>query len=285
MLSGVGEEIARNWAIIFDGCDDPRLHISEFFPQCHHGSIIITTRNPQFGALSPNSHIEVDIMTLKEATDALLLSAQLQNPSESERTQASVISQALGYLPVALVQAGSFIRVNHCLDNYLDRLNRNREKMMRTKALYQRDQHHHCVYDTLDITYPGLSRDGQTLLGILSFVNHNGFPSLLVERASSFDFRYEPMDLPDRSPYFERSIKTLCQVFMPNNSWDKQILDDRICELEQYSLITRMEIFKRLGSIPSRSPPLLYIFDMRSGFGSHACFRFQRFVPKIAALL
>jgi hypothetical protein len=183
-------------------------------------------------------------MTEQEATEVLLKSSLHEFPSDSEKRRALAISQTLDCLPVALVQAGSFIQIHRCLDTYLDRLNQNREKMMRTKARHQRDQHHHSVYDTLDITYPALSQDAQTLLGILSFVNHNGFPPILINRAASLEFRYEPMDLLDRSFDFEASVKTLRRTFMPNAVWDQQVLDDLICELEQYSLITRMEVFK-----------------------------------------
>jgi hypothetical protein len=184
-------------------------------------------------------------MNLQEATEALLRSSSLgENPSKGERRHAVAISQALDCLPVALVQAGSFIRIHHCIGTYLNKLKQNREKVMRTKALDQRDQHHHCVYDTLDIVYPALSERAQMLLGILSFMDYNGFPPILLHRAASLNFLHEPMSLIDRSPEFEASVQTLRQVFMPDNFCDQQVLDDLISELERYSLVTRMERFK-----------------------------------------
>jgi hypothetical protein len=36
-----------NWLLLFDNADDPSVNLRDFFPQCNHGNIIITTRNPE----------------------------------------------------------------------------------------------------------------------------------------------------------------------------------------------------------------------------------------------
>jgi hypothetical protein len=40
------------WLIVFDNVDDINLRLSSFLPQCHHGAIVITTRNQALGLLA-----------------------------------------------------------------------------------------------------------------------------------------------------------------------------------------------------------------------------------------
>ncbi|CAG8700937.1 16591_t:CDS:2, partial [Acaulospora colombiana] len=244
VLSKPDGEISTDWAIVFDNCDNLNINISSFFPQCDHGSIIVTTRNPQLSLLSPDAHIAVGVMSPEEGSLALLKSALADSrPSESDIKHASAIAKELEYLPVALIQAGSFIKRQRCLHTYLDKLKRNRANILKRKAIGQRDRHYHCVYDTLEVTYPELTRQCQMLLGLLSFVNYSGFSLELVHRAAGNGFRFEPVDLRDRDEQFEETIRTLHEVFIPGMVWDEQFLDDLVEELEQYSLVTRVDVY------------------------------------------
>jgi hypothetical protein len=244
VLSEPDVEISTNWAIVFDNCDDPKIDISYFFPECDHGVIIVTTRNPQLGALSPYAHIPVGLMAPEEGIRVILKSALGEAPtSESDIGYASAIAKELEYLPVALVQAGSFIRRQKCLHTYLDKLNRNRANILKRKATGQRDRHYHCVYDTLEVTYPELTKHSQMFLGLLAFGASSEFPMTLVHRTAGNGFQFEPADLMDRGTDFAEAVQTLQQVFMPDMTWEEQFLDDLVEELEQYSLVTRMKVY------------------------------------------
>jgi hypothetical protein len=245
VLAEGDDTISRTWGIVFDNCDNPNTDLASFFPRCDHGFIIVTTRNPFFGALSPTAHIQVGLMTPQEATDVLLRSAILGEPiSPDNRKHAAAIAEKLEYLPVALVQAGSFIHRHRCLATYLDRLSKQRARIMKYKAINQRDKHYHNVYATLAVTYPELSRGCQMFLNILAFINYSGFPLPLIARAAEQEFRFQPAELLERHEDFEESVRRLCQVFEPSGEWDELDLEDLVEELEQYSLVTRMEVFK-----------------------------------------
>ncbi|PVF95074.1 hypothetical protein CPB86DRAFT_688894, partial [Serendipita vermifera] len=244
VLSEPDAEISTDWAIVFDNCDNSKVNLSSFFPECDHGCIIVTTRNPQLGSLSPDAHIQVGVMSPEEGNLALLKSALSETrPSDSDIKHASAIAKELEYLPVALIQAGAFIKRQRCLHTYLDKLKRNRANILKRKAMGQRDRHYHCVYDTLEVTYPELTRRCQMFLGLLSFVNYSGFSLTLVHRAAWNGFQFEPADLIDRDARFEEAIRTLHEIFIPGMVWDEQVLDDLVEELEQYSLITRTEVY------------------------------------------
>jgi hypothetical protein len=64
----------KKWLLFFDNADSPNIDLNSFFPQCNHGSIIITSRNPGLcvyaGAASDVSNMDKD-----EAVQLLLRSA------------------------------------------------------------------------------------------------------------------------------------------------------------------------------------------------------------------
>ncbi|KAJ7795198.1 hypothetical protein B0H14DRAFT_2920693 [Mycena olivaceomarginata] len=41
----------EEWMLLFDNADDPNINLFPFFPQCTHGNIIITSRNPRLAEL------------------------------------------------------------------------------------------------------------------------------------------------------------------------------------------------------------------------------------------
>ncbi|KAJ7731963.1 hypothetical protein B0H14DRAFT_2998029, partial [Mycena olivaceomarginata] len=91
------------------------INLNDFIPQCNHGNIIITSRNPGlrvYGSHSPVSDIE------EEDAVALLLKSAAQAATTSTMLTATQIVKALHCLPLAIVQAGSFISKSQDLDGY-----------------------------------------------------------------------------------------------------------------------------------------------------------------------
>ena len=74
------DRIAHPCLLILDNVDDPIINLGDVLPRCDHGFIIVTTRNPTQGNLSPNAHIKVDIMSPDEAIEAFLHAAQCARP-------------------------------------------------------------------------------------------------------------------------------------------------------------------------------------------------------------
>jgi PHD/YefM family antitoxin component YafN of YafNO toxin-antitoxin module len=65
----------EEWLLFFDNADDPNLDLNNFIPQCNHGNIVITSRNPEqcvYGSHSPVSDME------EEDAVALLLKSAAQ---------------------------------------------------------------------------------------------------------------------------------------------------------------------------------------------------------------
>lgn len=97
-----------HWLLVIDNADDPALDISKYFPAGHQGTILITTRNPDCTKHSTVGSCRVDQMSPKDAVTLLLKSARVE---EAERENggkcAEEIVEVLGYLALAIVQAGA----------------------------------------------------------------------------------------------------------------------------------------------------------------------------------
>ncbi|KIM25116.1 hypothetical protein M408DRAFT_316618, partial [Serendipita vermifera MAFF 305830] len=177
------------WLIVFDNVDE-EFDLLQFFPKCDHGSILITTRNISLGNSFPKNHYQLGVMSDHEAVEALLSAAFPADsvPSPVDRKYALDIVSELGCLPVAVVQAGSFILQRKCLPEYLDRLRHNRAKILDQAAPNQLDGYRRSTYAVLETTRPHLSEKTQKLLHLLSYFHHYSIPLSMLLTASQRPF-------------------------------------------------------------------------------------------------
>ncbi|KAJ7190149.1 hypothetical protein GGX14DRAFT_606513, partial [Mycena pura] len=63
------------WLLLFDNADDPRMNLNIWLPQCNHGNIIITSRNPELHVYAGVSTV-VSNMQETEAVVLLLKAAK-----------------------------------------------------------------------------------------------------------------------------------------------------------------------------------------------------------------
>ncbi|CCA74052.1 hypothetical protein PIIN_08006 [Serendipita indica DSM 11827] len=257
-LAQPNDILTTHWCIIFDNADDPKLDISNFFPVCDHGAIIITSRNTQLESISPNDHIPLEVMTREEACNALLFSAigPKENWRPHHRQLALNIVKEFDYLPIAVIQAGCYIRKHKCLDTYLSRLEASRSEMLKHASM-QRDKlrYSHSVYAAFDISLASLSERALGLLSILSYYDYTGFPRSVLALAAAKDFTHEEYRLMDREKDFEEAIALLRQIFTPHDKLEDVELDRLVDELQQSSLISLVTFYSE---IKLRFHPLIH---------------------------
>jgi len=116
--------INSHWLLILDNVEDVAV-AAPFIPLASRGHILLTTRTQALGGIA--QHIKVQKMSPEMGALLLLRRASLL-PSGSSldatngdgRTQAIEISRVLGGLPLALDQAGAYIKETPCsLSDYL----------------------------------------------------------------------------------------------------------------------------------------------------------------------
>ena len=126
----------RRWLLIFDNVEDfPALRA--FLPAAPHGHILLTTRAQDIGALA----IALDIEKMPAEEGALLLlrrasliapNALLESASTATIALAMHIASVMDGLPLALVQAGAYLRATGCdMTTYLERYHTRRAELLR----------------------------------------------------------------------------------------------------------------------------------------------------------
>jgi len=95
--------------LVFDNADNPALNLVPFIPRNGRVTVIITSRNRDLGNLSTTFHLELGQMEADEALKTLAHAARRELPLSAEEVdEANKLMKELGYLPVALIQAGTY---------------------------------------------------------------------------------------------------------------------------------------------------------------------------------
>ncbi|KAL8811148.1 MAG: hypothetical protein Q9200_002031 [Gallowayella weberi] len=114
----------KPWLLVIDNADDPDMEISDFFPVDGSGHILITSRNPGAKLYATAGVFRFRGMDPEEGIKLLLNSAYTQNQSsdldQQQEQLARSLGAELGYLALALSQAGATIRRDiYTLEQYL----------------------------------------------------------------------------------------------------------------------------------------------------------------------
>ncbi|PVF91616.1 FabD/lysophospholipase-like protein [Serendipita vermifera] len=224
------------WVIVYDNVDDTSLKIAKYLPDCQHGSVIITTRNQLLGQLAShnNLHIKLGPMSDEEAIDSIYKSADLEK-SEEHRPSMSSIAAELGNLPVALIQAGSYILRTMCTPNeYLKRLQTHKAELMKKPTGDREDR---SAYAAFELSYQRLSPSIRNFLHILSHMHHTDFPLDLISHAARYKFCLRPSYFVEENGEYQRQsiYSRIISAIMRRTlelSWTRSLL------LFNYSLAT-----------------------------------------------
>ncbi|KAL2124933.1 hypothetical protein VTJ04DRAFT_1298 [Mycothermus thermophilus] len=134
----LSDERNEEWMIVLDGADDRHMfypdqsdsnaskdevHLAEYLPQSHKGSILITTRDMDLArdltGNIPGNIFEIGSMTQDEAVK--LLESRLERPPNPETARDLV--EKLDRIPLAIVQAAAYIqalqRLGYSPEKYL----------------------------------------------------------------------------------------------------------------------------------------------------------------------
>ncbi|KAJ7099103.1 hypothetical protein C8R44DRAFT_594596, partial [Mycena epipterygia] len=162
----------EQWLMFFDNADDPKINLNDYFPQCDHGNIVITSRNPGL-VVYASSHSLVSDMEEIDAVDLLLRSAG-EETTDIKKRAAVQITKVLHYLPLAIIQAGAFISKSGDLDSYLALYEQNQARLLSQKPTQSHDNYAWTVYTTWQISFDQLSQPASTFLQLCSFLHHQG---------------------------------------------------------------------------------------------------------------
>ncbi|KAL1607692.1 hypothetical protein SLS60_002627 [Paraconiothyrium brasiliense] len=189
--------LADPWLLIIDNADDPDLDLNDYFPRgANRGHILITTRSPfnkSYGTVG-DGYFEFHGLRGQEASCLLLKASEQAQPWDSAVSQmATHIAKTLGYLALAITQAGRTIRNKYCqLHEYVEYYERQWQKTRQGRqSVKGRDiADHLSVFATFElnlraIEYRGdeASRDALQLLNTFAFLHNQNIRFEILTRA------------------------------------------------------------------------------------------------------
>ncbi|KAJ7800540.1 P-loop containing nucleoside triphosphate hydrolase protein [Mycena olivaceomarginata] len=221
----------EGWLLFFDNADDPSLNLNNFIPQCNHGNIIITSRNP--GLRVYGSHSLVSDMEEKDAV-ALLLKSAAQVATIRTEQIATEIVKALHYLPLAIIQAGAFILNSQDLGGYLALYAKNQARLLSKKPAQSHDDYAWTVYTTWQMSFDQLKPAAAMFLQLCSFFHYNGISEHIFSYASKYGF---PSNGPSKEE-LQEPLEFLSHFLGPTGEWDSLQFLDVTNEVQAHSLIS-----------------------------------------------
>lgn len=177
----------NRWLVVFDNYDNPSAFqdhpIHDYLPQGPNGTILFTSRHTsaeRLGQLIPAGNME-----LKECLELLFLRAY----SKEEEKIGTEIAEALGYLALAIDQAGVYIRSRNLpLDEFLPHFEAQKERVMSAipetwEYWRQRPGHESeadqkvplCVFTTWELSFSQIRGTNLELQQKASFLSFAGF--------------------------------------------------------------------------------------------------------------
>ncbi|KAJ7061233.1 hypothetical protein C8F01DRAFT_1231161 [Mycena amicta] len=187
------------WLLLFDNADQPNLDLEAYLPQCNHGNILITSRNPGLWAYtgSPEKAIAVSNLSLDDAVLLLLNRAGVVLWNEN-KTHATQIVQELHCFPLAIVQAGAFISksspLQQDISKYIPLYQGNKDTLLSRKPEQSHGAYQWSVYTTWQISFDQLGPQAAQFLQLCSFIHFEGITEDMFQRASEYTPGNERLD-------------------------------------------------------------------------------------------
>lgn len=243
------ENYNGRWLLIFDNYDVPQGSIREFFPGGSRGHIVVTTRNREIDTETGGDSLHVDSMEVAEAAELLDKVAALTatTADETQTLKESIVCDLLGCLPLAIAQAGSYIRniisrklsTQQRLQRYKERYQTQESKMLEGEGGSHVVEYGKSVVTTWDLSFETLVKDkpiAVELLMLFGFFHHASIPIALFEAVYE---KREKLYSEDCINIKEEPYCWVDQLFgsQPDGSWDRSHFDTATGHLVSYSLL------------------------------------------------
>jgi tetratricopeptide (TPR) repeat protein len=168
-LAGVALDALRVrdcWLLVFDNAEQPD-EVARWQPGGDGGHLLVTSRNPAWGALA--HPIQVDVLDRTEAVSLLL-----RRTPDQDQASATHLAEQLGDLPLALEQAAAYLeQTGMPLAAYLAAYQRRREQLLaKARPVAYQGQ----IDTTWQLTIDQLAPAGIELLRLCAFLAPEAIP-------------------------------------------------------------------------------------------------------------
>lgn len=214
-------ETNTEWLLILDNADEPAI-IEEFLPEHAKGHILLTSRAQVFDSIGILNPIELEEMTPGDARDFLIKRTGRPNLEADEARALEELAKELDYLPLALEQAGAYIKeLRSSFQDYLASYKR------RGLALLEKGhptgKYPKSVRTTWSLNFQQVEQSSPAasdLLRISAFLNPDRIPNELISGGAT-------------------ELGSELSAALAHVDTDPIVLDELMQPLIQYSLIHR----------------------------------------------
>lgn len=188
---------SERWLLIFDNADntdDRNIDYAIYIPHGKKGDILITTRDPECGALEAGQSHSLECLEPELALKLLLRAAHIAERRWKEKKEAALaIVEILGSHTLAILQAGAFIRRKLCtLEEYPTTFQQRKQELL-TFHSKQGMSTYGNVYSTFEVSAKYLQKsnlpehlDALDFLHALAFMYNSAFSETIFQRASDY---------------------------------------------------------------------------------------------------
>ncbi|KAG6875498.1 hypothetical protein C0992_003580 [Termitomyces sp. T32_za158] len=219
----------EEWLMIFDNADDPNIDLHKFFPDCSHGNILITSRNERSMMYATKSHQKIAEMTLE---DSLAVFYKASHRAKDEQEAAIELVKELGFLALAIVQAGSYLLYNPhiTVKQYLQSYKKDVSRYLAETGKQTIDRYQLSVFATWDLSYQKLNKEAKAILMLCSVLHKSKIPMSILERAWT--------SLPTIQEIDTQELQDFLGIFSTHNKdWSDELLEKAVDMLRSYSLV------------------------------------------------
>jgi tetratricopeptide (TPR) repeat protein len=176
-----------SWLLIFDNTDTPEL-LKGFRPRNATGHVLLTSRAQVFDTVGIAKPFEIDVMLPEEALKFLFTRTGRDESKTAEREAASDVAEELGYLPLALEQAGAFITARKArIQDYLAGYRKRRLDLLKESRPVTGD-YPESVATTWSINFTEIEKASEAasdLLRASAFLSPDNIPLELIIKGRS----------------------------------------------------------------------------------------------------
>lgn len=225
-----------NYLLIFDNADDPEsVSISSYVPKTSWGHIVYTSRDQGIIGTLAKTGVLLDQLTIEEAVLVLLQKADVLNPSAEDLGYAQQIVEQFGCLPLAIDQAGAYIKARHkSLSAFKELCTQRQSDILRFKPrLADYDQ---TVFTTWEMNFEQVeksSKDARKLMLLFCYLDGVNVQEAMLDRACSSQKRWshngEIIEVGPSASGVDKGLVCMVQ--------DEVRFDDAIEVLVSFSLI------------------------------------------------
>ena len=246
--------IQKEWLIVFDNANDPFPEmLAKFIPPGNRGNILVTSRNKSMGrVMAFKNLIEIEEMEESDAI-TLLFSVSDLDPSAEHIQAAKGIVAELGYIPLAIDQAGAYIKAGRCdITEYLRQFSIHRQTLMSDATFKGASGYDQTVYGTWDLSFKEMEKRVESTTGnaqaaqaaililqICAFYHRSNISKDIFQSAAEVGQWIVDSDIAEKLPQTAASLDHTLLALDKEGHWDAMIFEEGISMLLSFSLMKR----------------------------------------------